>query len=117
MSKEKEKEAVIDWLRRSLANANAALKNFSEKFANNQNDTLYYLGDETFRYAARKGVIEKVLETLNAKDSKATFETMRNYALLQIVRGTSRKRSTNRCADILEEEEIAAWATVYEALQ
>lgn len=71
--------------------------------------------DNAFEAAARLSATKDALKSLTSTDSKATVESMRDYALRQALNVAKYpKQSTSTTATLLSRYDGAAWAEVYE---
>jgi hypothetical protein len=71
--------------------------------------------DSSMRHAAHLRVFKSVLNIITAENSKATIESIRDYALRQFKNAAeSPKCSTSVCINYMHQENAAAWVEVYD---
>ncbi len=116
---------LIEHLERRLGKAQAVTERevakLIESMAEEKSRALLYVlewSDSLFAAAAEADVLERVHGALVAKDSKATFETLKAHALDQALGKASRGQSSSSGThNLVDRYTAAAWCEVAQLLR
>jgi hypothetical protein len=111
----KTKEEIVKRLQDGIDHHKRELAEFADAIKDNAAHALEF-GDQAFEYAAELKVYLVVLGALTDPHSKATLETVAEYALDKVMRGAKNtSQSTSACLNIMKAEETAAWANMFDS--
>jgi hypothetical protein len=116
MSEKVQLELLASKLRTILGAANEDLDHFQEKFAENPLHAFEW-GERAVEAAAIKDVNTRIINAITAEDSKATLKSIKEFVLERVLhKARFPKRSTSPMANLADQVEAQAWATILEEM-
>lgn len=115
-------EKIQRWVKNTIESAQYTIAKFQENLAVNPAYAFEW-SDGAFRAAADIKIAHFVQGFLDAEvpegtTDEARVEHLRKYATRQVMNGArSPKRSTSPCTNLLEQDELAAWANLLERME
>lgn len=120
----KEKAELIAHFRARVLVLTNTLENFKKNVGGDSWSLSMERSYHVFQAAARVDIFNKVIEVLSEKKrapsstTSATLSTIRKFAEDEVLRRATRPRcSTSPTANIMDQEDLAAWAEVLSAIK
>jgi len=113
MTKDAKTTEFVDWLRKRIKEDDEILNRFKNGLGAESFALSFERSDFAFSAAARLEVYARTVEALCAHGSKATLQSVRDYALREVLnKAESPRRSSSPTSNIMAQASLAAWAGV-----